>query len=111
MKSSNDLRTSLRAIDHKGYPAYKSLAGSYQFDRFILAIDHVQGDPFASPSSLHVEIFHRQAVSGKYGYPPRFYSCGCKNCPFCGRKRRVDGDNRSRGHPSSTSGSRYSEEI
>ena len=57
MKSSNDLRTSLRTIDHKGYPAYKSLAGSYQFDRFILAIDHVQGDPFASPSSLHVKIF------------------------------------------------------
>lgn len=57
MKSSNDLRTSLRAIDHKSYPAYKSLAGNYQFERFILAIDHIQGDPFASPSSLHVEIF------------------------------------------------------
>ena len=57
------------------------------------------------------KIFHRQAVSGKYGYLPRFYSCGCKNCPFCGRKRRVDGDNRSRGHLSSTSGSRYSKEI
>lgn len=27
MKSSNDLHASLRAIDHKGYPAYKSLAG------------------------------------------------------------------------------------
>ena len=67
MKSSNDLRTSLRAIDYKGYPAYKSLAGSYQFDRFILAIDHVQGDPFASPSSLHVEIFHRQA-----GFPSAY---------------------------------------
>jgi len=55
MKSSNDLRTSLRAIDHKGYPAYKSLVGNYQFERFILAIDHVQGDPFASPSSLHLD--------------------------------------------------------
>lgn len=67
MKSSNDLRTSLRAIDHKGYPAYKSLAGNYQFERFILAIDHVQGDPFASPSSLHVEILHRQA-----GFPSAY---------------------------------------
>ena len=73
MKSSNDLRTSLRAIDHKGYPAYKSLAGSYQFERFILAIDHVQGDPFASPSSLHVEILHRQA-----GFPSAYLdSSGC----------------------------------
>ena len=67
MKSSNDLRTSLRAIDHKSYPAYKSLAGNYQFERFILAIDHVQGDPFASPSSLHVEILHRQA-----GFPSAY---------------------------------------
>ena len=67
MKSSNDLRTSLRAIDHKGYPAYKSLAGSYQFERFILTIDHVQGDPFASPSSLHVEILHRQS-----GFPTAY---------------------------------------
>ncbi len=45
MKSSNDLLAFLRAIDHKGYPAYKSLAGSYQFENFILCIDHVQGDP------------------------------------------------------------------
>ena len=50
MKSSNDLRTSLRAIDHKGYPAYKSLAGNYQFERFILAIDHVQGPPPPDPA-------------------------------------------------------------
>ena len=54
MKSFHELRTMLRSIDHKSYPAYKSLAGSYQFGSFILFIDHVQGDPFASPSSLHV---------------------------------------------------------
>lgn len=42
MKISNDLRDLLRSIDYKGYPAYKSLAGSYQFGNFILFIDHVQ---------------------------------------------------------------------
>lgn len=72
MKTSNDLRTSLRAIDHKGYPAYKSLAGTYQFGNYILSIDHVQGDPFASPSSLHVEIPHQTA-----GFPETYYE---KNC-------------------------------
>lgn len=72
MKTSNDLRTSLRAIDHKGYPAYKSLAGTYQFGNYILSIDHVQGDPFASPSSLHVEIPHKTA-----GFPGTYYE---KNC-------------------------------
>ena len=72
MKSSNDLRMALRAIDHKGYPAYKSLAGMYQFDSYVLSIDHVQGDPFASPSSVHVEVPHRQA-----GFPEAYYQ---KNC-------------------------------
>ena len=46
MKSSNELRTLLRSIDHKSYPAYKSLAGAYHFGSFMLSIDHVQGDPF-----------------------------------------------------------------
>ncbi len=68
MKSSNELRTLLRSIDHKGYPAYKSLAGSYQFGAYTLTIDHVQGDPFASPSSLHIEVLHRDA-----GFPAGYY--------------------------------------
>lgn len=72
MKSSNELRTALRAIDHKGYPAYKSLAGSYQFGSFILSIDHVQGDPFASPSGLHVEMLHKTA-----GFPEEYYKKDC----------------------------------
>ena len=72
MKNSNDLRTALRAIDHKGYPTYKSLAGSYQFGSYLLVIDHVQGDPFASPSSLHVEILHKNA-----GFPEAYYEKDC----------------------------------
>lgn len=72
MKSSNDLRVMLRSIDHKGYPAYKSLAGIYQFQNFTLSIDHVQGDPFASPSSLHVEIPHTAA-----GFPAPYYEKKC----------------------------------
>ena len=63
MKTSAELRSSLRAIDHKGYPAYKSLAGAYRFDQYVLVIDHVQGDPFASPSSLHVEMCIRDRAS------------------------------------------------
>ncbi len=72
MKSSSELRALLRSIDHKGYPAYKSLTGSYQFGAYVLSVDHVQGDPFASPSSLHVEISHRDA-----GFPAAFYSRDC----------------------------------
>lgn len=68
MKTSNELRMLLRSIDHKGYPNYKQTAGSYHFDRFDLYIDHVQGDPFASPSSLHIEVPHSRA-----GFPEQYY--------------------------------------
>lgn len=72
MKSSNELRTMLRAVDRKSYPAYKSLAGAYQFGNYVLVIDHVQGDPFASPSSVHVEVPHKAA-----GFPVETYETDC----------------------------------
>ena len=50
MKTREELRASLRAIDRKSYPAYKSLAGSWSFGTYTLNIEHVQGDPFAAPS-------------------------------------------------------------
>lgn len=68
MKTSEDLRVSLRAINRKSYPAYKSLAGSYTFGKYILNIEHVQGDPFAAPSRLSVKVNHKIA-----GFPAEYY--------------------------------------
>lgn len=62
MKKASELEALLRSIDHKGYPAYKSLAGSYDFTDYILSIDHVQGDPFASPSRLSISMNRRRAA-------------------------------------------------
>ena len=45
MQSAIQLQELLRSINRKSYPAYKSLKGVYQFQKYILAIDHVQGDP------------------------------------------------------------------
>lgn len=45
MKSAADLSQLLERIDHRGYPAYKDIRGSYQFRGYMLSIDHVQGDP------------------------------------------------------------------
>ena len=56
MNKSSDLRNLLMRIDHRGYPAYKDTKGKYQFDQYILSIDHVQGDPFASPSKVSLLI-------------------------------------------------------
>ena len=72
MKTSNQLRDSLHQIDRKGYPAYKSLAGAWRFPSYDLFIDHGQGDPFASPSDLHVEL-----PLGQAGLPAESYHSAC----------------------------------
>ncbi len=56
MKSERDLAQLLRSIDHRGYPAYKQTKGAWAFSSYVLFIDHVQGDPFASPSSVRIQI-------------------------------------------------------
>lgn len=54
MKSSEELRRQLHQIDHKGYKAYKILEGEYEFGAYRLCINHVQGDPFATPSRVRI---------------------------------------------------------
>lgn len=61
MKTAEELRHALRAIDHRSYPAYKSLTGSWSFGEYVLNIEHVQGDPFAAPSQLSVALDRRTA--------------------------------------------------
>ena len=68
MKTAEDLRQLLMSIDRKGYPAYKGTKGSYRFGSYVLCIDHVQGDPFAAPSKLHVEVGAKTAA-----FPERLY--------------------------------------
>ena len=68
MNTANDLKQLLLNIDRKGYPAYKGTKGSYRFGKYILCIDHVQGDPFAAPSKLHIEVSGKTA-----GFPDRLY--------------------------------------
>jgi len=66
MQSARELQNQLRSIDHKSYPAYKALRGSYQFNGYQLNIDHVQGDPFAAPS--HVSVFVPMKAAGFPGF-------------------------------------------
>ena len=68
MQSSTDLRSLLNRIDRRGYPAYKDTKGMYQFPGYVLSIDHVQGDPFASPSKVSVRVTGRTA-----GFPQQLY--------------------------------------
>ena len=55
-KKQDDLQRTLECIDGRAYKAYQDLKGSYDFERFTLSVDHVQGDPFAAPSRLRVHL-------------------------------------------------------
>lgn len=56
MKTAGQLKSLLQEIDRRSYPAYKETRGSYRFEGYILNIEHVQGDPFASPSKLSISV-------------------------------------------------------
>ena len=60
-QSKQQLIRILREVDNKSYPAYKQLKGSYDMTDFTLIIEKVQGDPFASPSMIRVEVSSKKA--------------------------------------------------
>lgn len=62
MLTSAQLRQQLASINRKSYPAYKGLKGAYRFPDYILSIDHVQGDPFASPSHISIQVSRDKAA-------------------------------------------------
>lgn len=58
IQTTAELQSLLRRIDGAGYKAYKDLRGYYRFETFELSIDHVQADPFATPSRLRLRLQH-----------------------------------------------------
>ncbi|NIQ38245.1 MAG: ATPase [Proteobacteria bacterium] len=77
MPSREDLRGTLLRIDGKGYRAYKAIEDSYDFGSFCLVIDHVQGDPFASPSRVRVVVEVTRS-----GFPAEFYRNKIRSMAF-----------------------------
>ena len=54
MKNYKELEKILFSMDGKSYSAYKSLKGEYKFPKYVLAIDHIQSDPYAPPSRMRI---------------------------------------------------------
>ena len=54
MKNYKELEKILFSMDGKSYSAYKSLKEEYKFPNYVLAIDHVQSDPYAPPSRMRI---------------------------------------------------------
>ena len=78
MKSASDLKRELDRINGRGYKLYKDLEGQYKFDDYILSIDHVQGDPFASPSRV------RAIVENKINkFPGKLFNEKYKKIALC----------------------------
>ena len=61
MLTESDLRKTLMRINGRGYRAYRDIRGNYELGAFRLSVDHVQGDPFASPSRMSVYLESRKA--------------------------------------------------
>lgn len=68
------LKRDLDKIDGKSYRAYKELEGQYDFGDYTLSIDHVQGDPFASPSRVRVIVNQKIAA-----FPSELFDSKHKN--------------------------------
>lgn len=77
MKNLSDLKRELEKIDGRGYKTYKTLEGQYSFEDYILSIDHVQGDPFASPSRIRV------IVNNNNNFPKNLFDEKYKKITIC----------------------------
>ena len=82
------LKKLLESIDHKGYPAYKAAKGKYQFGEYLLCIDHVQGDPFASPSRVSIRV-----KKGVHQIPDEYYENRARRIALEDRILRIFGKN------------------
>lgn len=50
------LKKRLKDLDGKSYKAFKDIKGQYAFETYKVTIDHVQGDPFAAPSRVSINV-------------------------------------------------------
>jgi len=71
MQTQDQLRSKLQQLDNASYKAYKDIKGRYDFMDFTLIIDYVQGDPFAAPSQLRVQIPQSIAQFPEFLYQSR----------------------------------------
>ena len=73
------LKKKLQDIDGKGYKAYKNIKGKYSFPAFTLVIDHVQADPFASPSKIRCLIPIEKTSIKKEWHQNRYRKIGLED--------------------------------
>ena len=82
----DELERRLRAIDGRGYKAYKDIGGAWTFPDFTLHVEHVQGDPFADPSRVRVVL-----APDVTGLPPATlcWVVARRHLPAIGKRQRT----------------------
>lgn len=78
MATLNDLGALLRGVDGAGYGAYKRARGAWKGHDFTLVIDHVQGDPYATPSRLRLCL-----PPSSHGVPDEAWSAPPRRIGLC----------------------------
>ncbi len=61
------LERQLNRLEGSSYKNYREIRGNYAFPEFELGVDYVQGDPFATPSRIRVQL--AQSVAR---FPPQW---------------------------------------
>ncbi|KAL3668503.1 hypothetical protein V7S43_006585 [Phytophthora oleae] len=78
----------LQEIHNRNYGAYHELERVFEFQssglHFSLEFDHIQGDPYASPSRAHVTV-----SAGSAAFPVEMYQDKTRNVALCDYLTRV----------------------
>jgi predicted ABC-class ATPase len=82
--NKDELRRIIQRIDNRGYKAYQAIKGSFDFGPYTLIIDHVQADPFASPSRVRVRL-----PLERTGFPQDLWKNRTRRIAFCDYLIRV----------------------
>jgi len=77
VKDAAELKRILAGLEGRGYKAYKRILGTWRLGPFTLVVDHVQADPFASPSKLRLQI-----PAFVHGIPPEIWATPARKRGF-----------------------------
>ena len=53
MRTAEELRNELRGMDRRSYPAYKALAGTWQFEKAKKMIDRIASNGWKVPENIN----------------------------------------------------------
>jgi predicted ABC-class ATPase len=101
VRTNEELQTTLRKLDGRGYKAYRDLHGAWDLGVCVLIVDHVQGDPFAGPSRVRLQVSPETAALRAEWYEGRARSVALRD--FLARRtheacRRFGSERRGTGH-------------